>query len=152
MNSHSHTAPEPVTQQLSLEPNDSRRLANLCGLLGQHLRQIEQRFAIAIHNRGNEFALVGSAEATQTAAELLRHLYSETQSTELTPDEIHLALQTSGVEALMEQLNTPVAAADAAAGSEESSSGVTLIRTKKCTIKPRGLNQQRGLAPRAPDA
>ena len=138
---NSHTAPEPVTQQLSLEPNDSRRLANLCGLLGQHLRQIEQRFAIAIHNRGNEFALVGSVEATQTAAELLRHLYHETQSTELTPDEIHLALQTSGIEALMEQLNTPFAAANVDISSEDSTSGVTLIRTKKCTIKPRGLNQ-----------
>jgi len=132
---------EPVTQQLSLEPNDSRRLANLCGLLGQHLHQIEQRFAIEIHNRGNQFALVGSAEATQTAAELLRHLYHETQSTELTPDEIHLALQTSGIEALMEQLHTPLESTNDHESNGDSSSGVTLIRTKKCTIKPRGLNQ-----------
>ena len=141
MNSHTTTTLEPVTQQLLLEPNDSRRLANLCGLLGQHLHQIEQRFAIEIHNRGNEFALVGSAEATQTAAELLRHLYHETQSTELTPDEIHLALQTSGIEALMEKLHTPFESTDDHDSNGDSSSGVTLIRTKKCTIKPRGLNQ-----------
>lgn len=141
MNSNSTTILEPVTQQLSLEPNDSRRLANLCGLLGQHLHQIEQRFAIEIHNRGNQFALVGSAEATQTAAELLRHLYHETQSTELTPDEIHLALQTSGIEALMEQLHTPLESTNDHESNGDSSSGVTLIRTKKCTIKPRGLNQ-----------
>lgn len=140
LNSHSTATLEPVTQHLSLEPNDSRRLANLCGLLGQHLRQIEQRFAIEIHNRGNEFALVGSPEATQTAAELLRHLYQETQSIELTPDEIHLALQTSGLEALMEQLETPFETTDDQ-NNNDSSSGVTLIRTKKCTIKPRGLNQ-----------
>lgn len=149
MNSHissstEFTAPEPVTQQMSLEPNDSRRLANLCGLLGQHLRQIEQRLSVEIRNRGNEFSLTGTSAATSTAAEILRHLYSETESTELTPDEIHLVLQTSGIEALMEQLNTPFETnATQDNDDEESSSGITLIRTKKCTIKPRGQNQQR---------
>jgi len=143
LNSHSDTAPEPVTQQLSLEPNDSRRLANLCGLLGQHIQQIEQRFAIEIHQRGNQFALVGSPEATATAAELLRHLYQETQSTELTPDEIHLALQTSGIEELMDQLHTPFESVDLNDNDPDANSGVTLIRTKKCTIKPRGGNQIR---------
>jgi len=134
------TAPDLV--QLSLEPNDSRRLANLCGLLGQHLRQIEKHFDIEIRNRGNDFALLGSSQATMTAAELLRHLYQETASQQLTPDEIHLALQTSGIEALMERLNTPFENAEEVDNNDfEPGSGVTLIRTKKCTIKPRGGNQ-----------
>lgn len=98
---------EPVSQQLSLEPNDSRRLANLSGLIDQHLRQIEQRLGIEIRNRGNEFMLIGSSAGTSAAAELLRHLYAETASVQLTPNEVHLALQTSGIEALMEQLKTP---------------------------------------------
>jgi phosphate starvation-inducible PhoH-like protein len=135
------TAPDSI--QFTLEPNDSRRLANLCGLLGQHLHQIEKHFAIEIRNRGNDFALLGERTATTTAAELLRHLYAETASAELTPDEVHLALQTSGIEALMEQLNTPFdtnRAADLDA-TESNNSGITLIRTKKCTIKPRGANQ-----------
>ena len=141
MNSHPHIAPEPVVQHLALEPNDSRRLANLCGRLGQHIQQIELRLDIEIHSRGNEFTLVGSAQATNTAAELLRHLYHETQSIEFTPDEIHLALQTSGIEALMDQLNTPLTKSDENKLIDNSISSVTLIRTKKCTIKPRGLNQ-----------
>jgi phosphate starvation-inducible PhoH-like protein len=110
--------------------------------LGQHLHQIEKHFAIEIRNRGNEFALIGAPSAIQTAAVLLRHLYSETASAELTPDEVHLALQTSGIEALMEQLNTPFdSAREIDLDATESNSGVTLIRTKKCTIKPRGANQ-----------
>ncbi len=141
MNSHLHTAPDPVTQHIMLEPNDSRRLANLRGRLEQHIHQIEQRLGLEIHNRGNEFTLVGSTEATNTAAELLRHLYRETQSIELTPDEIHLALQTSGIEVLMDQLNTPFVTPDPDETNEKSNSSITLIRTKKCTIKPRGLNQ-----------
>jgi phosphate starvation-inducible protein PhoH and related proteins len=133
------TPTKPV--QLTLEPNDSRRLANLSGLLGQHLQQIEKHFGIEIRNRGNEFVLLGAHTPANTAAELLRHLYAETAAIELTPDEIHLALQTSGIEALMEQLNTPFENARATDLDATESNGVTLIRTKKCTIKPRGGNQ-----------
>jgi phosphate starvation-inducible PhoH-like protein len=162
MNSHVVTSPEVITRQLTLEPDDSRRLANLSGQFDRHLRQIEQRLNIAIHNRGNQFALTGSEPSTQAAAELLRQLYLATETSQLTPDEIHLALQTSGIEDLMNQLNTPFEpenesvnpinneAIDNEAINNESidsegtgSSGITLIRTKKCTIKPRGLNQQR---------
>jgi len=142
--------PEIVTQPLTLEPSDSRRLANLCGLLGQHLRQIEERLEIEIRHRGSEFELTGPATKIRAGAELLRNLYLTTEQNELTPDEVHLALQTSGIEQLMEQLDN--AEAQALAGdspatdtSDKSSDegGITLIRTKKCTIKPRGLNQQR---------
>ncbi len=145
------TPPEIVIQPLTLEPSDSRRLANLNGLLGQHLRQIEDRLDIEIRNRGSEFQLVGPADKTRAAAELLRNLYEFTGHSELTPDEVHLALQTSGIEQLMQQLdnagltaidNTVTDAVHAEKASADEG-GITLIRTKKCTIKPRGLNQQR---------
>ena len=145
LNSHISSSDQTPTSlqpiQLSLEPNDSRRLANLSGLLGQHLHQIEKHFGIEIRNRGNEFALLGEHTAASTASELLRHLSAETASTQLTPDEIHLALQTSGIEALMEQLNTPFEDTREIDLDATESNGVTLIRTKKCTIKPRGANQ-----------
>jgi phosphate starvation-inducible PhoH-like protein len=150
------TTPSPiVTQPLTLEPSDSRRLANLNGLLGQHLRQIEDRLDIEIRNRGSEFQLVGPANKTRAAAELLRNLYEFTGHSELTPDEVHLALQTSGIEQLMQQLDTNESMIDGAAldpsiasttantDNADSEGGITLIRTKKCTIKPRGANQQR---------
>lgn len=147
MNSHVVTSPEVITHQLTLEPDDSRRLANLSGQFDRHLRQIEQRLNIAIHNRGNQFALTGSEPSTQAAAELLRQLYRATDTSQLTPDEIHLALQTSGIEDLMSQLNTPFEPENESVNpvnnDDNGSSGITLIRTKKCTIKPRGLNQQR---------
>ncbi|MGV8834598.1 PhoH family protein [Cellvibrio sp.] len=149
MNTQVIAPPEIVTQPLTLEPSDSRRLANLCGLLGQHLRQIEERLEIEIRHRGSEFELTGPSPRIRAGAELLRNLYLVTEQNELTPDEVHLALQTSGIEQLMEQLDN----ADAQALSGESPApteslnsdegSITLIRTKKCTIKPRGLNQQR---------
>ncbi len=149
MNTQVITSSEIATQPLTLEPSDSRRLANLCGLLGQHLRQIEERLEIEIRNRGSDFELIGPQAKIRAGAELLRNLYLTTEQNELTPDEVHLALQTSGIEQLMEQLDnaeaqslggeTPTTVSDTR-GDESS---ITLIRTKKCTIKPRGLNQQR---------
>lgn len=128
--------PETITQKLTLEPEDNRRLANLCGQLGQHLRQIEQRLDIEIRHRGNHFSLIGTESNTVTAAELLRRLYGETEHHDLTPNEIHLALQSS-------DLATLTAPNDDKNDSASSVQGTTLIRTKKVTIKPRGLNQQR---------
>lgn len=149
MNTQVITPSQIISQPLTLEPSDSRRLANLCGLLGQHLRQIEERLGIEIRNRGSEFELIGSPTKIRAGAELLRTLYQTTEQDELTPDEVHLALQTSGIEQLMEQLdnaenqtlagNLPATTSD----KSDDEGGITLIRTKKCTIKPRGLNQQR---------
>ncbi len=124
-----------AAHRVTLEPNDARRLANLCGQFDEHLRQIEQRLNVEIRNRGNDFSLIGSPVTTKAAGELLRSLYRETDDgKELTPDEVHLALQQSGMEALASQENPE---------EPGNVSNITLIRTKKCTVKPRGLNQQR---------
>ncbi|MEX1033209.1 MAG: PhoH family protein [Cellvibrionaceae bacterium] len=130
-----HKQPAPADNsafRVSLEPNDTRRLANLCGQYDQHLRQIEQRLNIDIRNRGNLFVLSGANRVA--GAGILEHLYQETeQDTDLTPDKIHLVLQQSGIDALME-------------GEQQSQASkiqdLTLIRTKKCTVKARGANQQ----------
>lgn len=113
-----------------LEPNDSRRLLNLSGQFDSHLKQIEKRLDIEIHNRGNVFALHGQAYRIELAAQVLNQLYQDTSSdTEITPAEVHLALQEAGADALM---------AEAVTLSDQPS----VIRTKKCTVKPRGKNQQ----------
>ena len=113
--------------QLSLEPNDSTQLANLCGPFDAHLRQIESRLGITIKNRGNNFQLIGEDRVVHAAGELLNHLYREVKSgTNLTADVVHLFLQESGVEEL---------------SARSSSAKQGLIQTKKKSIKPRGSNQ-----------
>ncbi|WP_439859806.1 PhoH family protein [Pseudomonas sp. MBLB4136] len=109
-----------------LEPFEARRFANLCGQFDEHLRLIEQRLAIEIRNRGNQFELIGPAEQTAAAEQLLHRLYRETKSTELSPDLVHLFLQESAMETV----------------GDKSEVGVTL-RTRKGSIRPRGANQQR---------
>jgi phosphate starvation-inducible PhoH-like protein len=130
--------PSPNTLTVTLEPNDARRLASLCGQLDQHLRLIEQRLQIEIRNRGNTFALYGSTTNTEAAGNLLLNLYQETQQSQhLTPDTVHLFLQQSDLELRMDQ---PAPKGAEPKGNVES---FTVIRTKKGNIRPRGVNQQR---------
>ncbi len=114
--------------RFTLEPFEARRFANLCGQFDEHLRLIEQRLAIEIRNRGNQFELVGEPQHTHSAENLLRRLYRETKGTELSPDLVHLYLQESGIEEL---------------NSDPRNTGGVTLRTKKGMIKPRGVNQQR---------
>jgi phosphate starvation-inducible PhoH-like protein len=113
--------------RFTLEPFEARRFANLCGQFDEHLRLIEERLGLEIRNRGNQFEMLGSTEKTQAAEQLLRKLYRETKATELSPDLVHLYLQESGVEELVNPSNLPQVS----------------LRTKKGVIKPRGANQQR---------
>jgi len=122
--------PEKITQKFTLEPADARRLATLCGQFDDNIHQIEQRLNVAISNRGHAFAMAGNRNDVNTAQALLQSLYSETANgRDLTPDQVHLALQ----EASLDKLTEPGAA----------NTELTLIRTQKCTVKPRGLNQQK---------
>jgi len=119
------------TRELTLEPNDARRLANLCGQFDGHIRQIEQRLGVEIRNRGNAFHLSGTPAGVSAATEVLRHLYRETKRSEegVTPELVHIYLQESGVEALIE-------------AGDSNVESIPLIRTRRVTIKPRGRNQQ----------
>ena len=114
---------------LTLEPNDPRRLANLCGQRDEHLKLVEARLGITLRNRGNIFQLAGPIHRVKAAANLLEHLYRETEASDLEPDTVHLFLQESGLEALEEE-----------EGIEAD--GEVLLRTPRALIKPRGLNQQ----------
>lgn len=115
--------------QLSLQPLDSQRLANLCGLHDDHLKLIEQRLGVTLRNRGHEFQISGEARRANVAAAILEQLYKDTATEELQPESVHLHLQEAGLEALEEE------------GVADTSTPVTL-RTPKITVKPRGQNQQ----------
>ena len=143
--------------ELLLEPNDSRRLAALCGPLDQHIRHLEQRLGVHIRNRGNAFRLSGPSESIRAGRALLSRLYAETgQDEALAADTVHLFLQEAGIEELLAAENghgAGAAPAEASAGEpgsgqedsppEEEAEG--LVRTRKRTVKARGRNQRRYL-------
>ena len=125
-------------QAITLEPNDAHRLAALCGQLDSHIKQIEKRLDIEINRRGNVFSFVtkGKAEEARAkkAADILKQLYAETESgQEITPDEVHLVIQESSMNANQNDQAKKIA---------EAADEASLIKTKKQTVRPRGGNQQ----------
>ncbi len=113
---------------LTLMPDNSQRLANLCGRLNEHIHQIESHLALKIQQRGNVFQLSGSEAAIANGSALLESLYLETeQGQTLNPNQIHLALQEVGGEAV-----------DAESGAEQT----LLIKTPKGSVKPRSQHQR----------
>jgi phosphate starvation-inducible PhoH-like protein len=118
-------------RDLTLEPDDVERLANLAGPFDEHLRQIELRLGVEINNRGNLFRVIGEKRRVALASRLLAELYAGTEHDTLTAHKLNVQLQESGVEAL----------ADDAAGEVQD----VTIRVKRGVIKGRGPNQARYL-------
>ncbi|MBK7662374.1 MAG: PhoH family protein [Sterolibacteriaceae bacterium] len=77
--------------EVTLDPLDNARLANLCGALDENLRQIETAFDVAIARRGERFRVSGFPPQTQRAALALQHFY-DIAANGLTVDEIQLGL------------------------------------------------------------
>ena len=125
----SEASPDTHVQNLFLEPSDNERLANLCGPLDEHLRQIEDRLGVAISNRGNQFRLSGEQQSVDSAAAILSELYKATDRESLAPARVHLYLQQ--------------AHSDQATESHEEQE--ITIRTRRGLIRGRGANQQRYL-------
>ncbi|MCB1664295.1 MAG: PhoH family protein [Pseudomonadales bacterium] len=128
------------TQRLVLEPDNTQRLANLCGRLNEHLHQIEQSLALKIQNRGNEFKLSGPRQAVQSAALLLHKLYEATATGGgVDPDMIHLLLKETAHDTATD--NSP----DTAQGIQKPRFDVDkplIIKTPNVSVKPRGAHQQ----------
>jgi phosphate starvation-inducible PhoH-like protein len=115
---------------LLLEPEDNERLANLCGQFDEHLRQLERRLGVEINNRGGNFNILGDERSIRTAEEVLRDLYDLTAVEILEPTKVHLFLQESGVDALLEG---------------KSDDNIATIKTRRGVIRARGSNQSKYL-------
>lgn len=123
-----------MTTNVTLEPNDTRRLAALCGPFDQNLKHLEKRIGVQLRSRGNLFQIRGPEQRVKIAGAVLSQLYRETNARDaLEPDLVHLFLQESGVDELL------IAQEKERAG-QAVEPGV-VIRTTRKTIKPRGGNQ-----------
>ena len=77
--------------EFALDPVDNQRLANLCGVLDENLRQIENALDVGIARRGEVFRIHGPAERSRLAADLLRSFY-ERAAAPLELEDVQLGL------------------------------------------------------------
>ncbi len=123
---------DTLSVDITLEPADNERLAELCGQLDAHLRQLEQRLGVEINSRGNQFRIMGEAGVVKRASQILQGLYLETGSASLTPEKIHLYLQEAG-------------AAQVVTVGDAGKRGMIVIKTPGGAITPRGDHQKQYL-------
>lgn len=122
----------PSTISFKLSPDDNERLSNLCGPLDKHLRQVEGRLGIEINNRGNLFSLIGEERAIIQGEQLLKDLFLATENEILTPEQVHLIINTSSVEV--------------PAVPHEPEYPEVMIKTKRGLIRGRGKSQKEYLS------
>ncbi|WP_324770309.1 PhoH family protein [Pokkaliibacter plantistimulans] len=121
-----------ATIAFDLSPEHPEYLANFSGQFDEHLKLIEKRLGISIHNRAYHFELSGEPRALHAAEKMMQQMYREAANDiVITPDMVHLFLQESGIEA--------ASYSDKDAADDE---GEVFIRLRKMLIKPRGINQQ----------
>jgi phosphate starvation-inducible PhoH-like protein len=111
---------------IHLEPADNERLANLCGQFDENLRHLEERLSVRIGNRGNHFHLSGPSQGVEGAAAIINSLYELAAEEFISPDRVHIAIQESGME--------PVVESDDAAS-------IAYVDTPRRRVHPRGRNQ-----------
>ena len=113
---------------ITLDPVDNQRLANLCGQFDEHLRLIERRMGVEINNRGNTFRIIGIKKSIEETEEILRELYIETDKNTLTPEVVNLHLHDAGLENVID--------------INKRSGEEVIIQTKRGQVRGRGLAQQ----------
>jgi len=77
--------------EVAFTPVDNQRLANLCGVLDENLRQIETAFDVVIARRGERFALTGQPGQTHLAAQALEKFYAKARHS-LSVEDVQLGL------------------------------------------------------------
>ncbi len=122
---------DDVTHEIQLDALDSSALSTLCGQLNCHIKHIETRLGVRLAQRGNRFAISGYPPRVTLATKTLQILALDAVGhADLSPEQVHLVLQEVGAQELEPIPGT------------ETLVEAPIIRTKKGSIKPRGLNQQ----------
>jgi phosphate starvation-inducible PhoH-like protein len=120
-----------VSQDITLEPADNERLANLCGQFDEHLRQIERRLKVDISSRGNCFRVTGNPGAAQIGRDVLRSLFNLTRVERLDLERVHMCLQ----ESVMDDAETAI-------DPESEENNPFQIQTRRKLVRARGANQR----------
>lgn len=61
--------------EITLQPEDNNRLANLCGPLDENIKQIETALEVNINRRGGTFSITGKQENMRLAAQMIENFY-----------------------------------------------------------------------------
>lgn len=61
--------------EITLQPEDNTRLANLCGPLDENIKQIETALEVNVNRRGATFSITGKKENMRMATQIIENFY-----------------------------------------------------------------------------
>ncbi len=61
--------------EITLQPEDNQRLANLCGPLDENIKQIETALEVNVNRRGAKFSITGKKDNMRMAAQMIENFY-----------------------------------------------------------------------------
>jgi phosphate starvation-inducible PhoH-like protein len=124
--------PKFLIRRHTIEDADNRRLAQLCGPLDAHLRQIESALGISLQRREASFRIQGPGDAVERTAALLDQLYARAGG----------AISERTLQLLLRDAANPAGAADGASGDEEDA---VVLHTRHSDLSGRTPNQMQYL-------
>jgi phosphate starvation-inducible protein PhoH and related proteins len=77
--------------EVTFAPVNNQRLAHLCGVLDENLRQIETALEVVISHRGERFAVTGEPAQARLAVQALEKFYAQAKR-DLTLEDVQLGL------------------------------------------------------------
>ena len=136
---------DTISRTIDLSHLSTQQLKTLLGEYNNHIKYLEHRLGIHIHQHKTNFMLSGDFEPVERGERVLTLLADEVETRDLiTPEDLHILVQTS-FKREDDQTPAPVAAPTKAVQDDQNdSSDYTPIslRTRKGKIIPRGYNQQ----------
>ena len=136
---------DTISRTIDLSHLSTQQLKTLLGEYNNHIKYLEHRLGIHIHQHKTNFMLSGDFEPVERGERILTLLADEVETRDLiTPEDLHILVQTS-FKREDDQTPAPVAAPTKAVQDDQNdSSDYTPIslRTRKGKIIPRGYNQQ----------
>ncbi len=125
-------------------PLDNTRLAHLCGIFDEHLRQIEAALEVSIARRFESFRISGAKASVERALALLQSLYERARKP-IAPESFQLALlEAVGEMALIKPRRRVVRVGKGvpqAAGEAPAQSPEIVLRTRRAELVGRTPNQ-----------
>lgn len=130
---------DTISRTVDLSHLDTHQLKTLLGEYNNHIKYLEHRLDIHIHQRKTDFVLSGELESVERGERILTQLADEVESNEaITPADLHILVQTS-----FSREHDLQADIEDTADAEASGDYMPIsLRTRKGKIIPRGYNQQ----------
>lgn len=125
-----------ITRKFDLALNPSE-LKIVLGEYNKHLKYLQERLQLQIVHRGDAFTLTGDSTSINQAEYILTKLAEEAQTGDISPDEMHLIVQSSFARDVLVDEEISIK------NDSNSPYQPVSLRTRKGKITPRGDNQAR---------